>query len=196
MLEDLVVVSQAFQTLFTGLKLGHPENVAVVHPLVFLLRRAFYACGIIFLGRYGVMTLSLMQLMCVFQLCYSIEFKQWRSSLLNAQHLTNELLLYCILLLELCISAHEEMQFKSVLGTVLIWLIVFTFIFNLLICLYSSFSYLCLLQKRRNMRVKPTAIERKLVRQTTHILQRLSTIVKRHGSSKSPLQLPSANSAE
>ena len=75
MLEDLVTVKPEFKTLFSGLKLGHPENVAVVHPLVFLLRRIFFSIGIIFLGHYGVVTLSVLQLSCLFSLCYSIEYR-------------------------------------------------------------------------------------------------------------------------
>lgn len=185
-LEDLVTVNDAYKTLFSGLKLGHPENVAVVHPLVFLLRRGFYSVGIIYLGRYGVMTLSVMQIICLFQICYSLEYRQWRSSLLNFQHLANEVFLYCILLLELCISAHEEMGFKAVLGTALIWMIVLAFILNLLVCLCSAFAYFYLLQKRRHSRVKPTVIEQKLVRQTTILLTRLSTMVMRKNREQPP----------
>ena len=171
-----MTVKEEFKTLFSGLKLGHPENVAVVHPLVFLLRRIFFAIGIVYLGHYGVFTLSVLQIFCLFSLGYSLEYRQWNSTMLNFQHLANEGLLYIILSLELCISAHEEMEFKGKLGESLIWLVVLVFAFNLIICLYSSLDHLRLLWKRA---YKPKKLSKNRISSKETLLRSLTSLISR-----------------
>lgn len=39
-----------YKTLFLGLKLNHPHNVAIIHPILFILRRIFYSACIVFLA--------------------------------------------------------------------------------------------------------------------------------------------------
>ena len=46
-LESQVKVSVWHKTLFFGLRHNHPHNVAVVHPLAFVLRRLLFATLII-----------------------------------------------------------------------------------------------------------------------------------------------------
>ena len=40
----------SYRTLFYGLKRNHPHNVAIVHPIVFILRRILFAVIIVFLA--------------------------------------------------------------------------------------------------------------------------------------------------
>lgn len=47
-LADSVQSSRAYSTLFYGLKKNQPHNMAVLHPLVFVLRRVLYAAVILF----------------------------------------------------------------------------------------------------------------------------------------------------
>ena len=47
-LADKIELSSRYKTLFFGLKLDHPRNVAIWHPVLFLMRRAaFFALAIL-----------------------------------------------------------------------------------------------------------------------------------------------------
>ena len=48
-LEGRSVTSKRFSTLFTGLIRNSEHNIAVVYPMIFLLRRIAYATTIVFL---------------------------------------------------------------------------------------------------------------------------------------------------
>lgn len=48
-LESEVAVNPRFKTLFYGLKKNHPRHVAVVYPIMFLLRRVLFSVIILFL---------------------------------------------------------------------------------------------------------------------------------------------------
>ena len=68
----------------------HPENVAHLHPAVFLLRRALYALAIVCLHGNGVAAVCLLQLTCLAELCLSSTLAPWKDAVLNTQHLVNE----------------------------------------------------------------------------------------------------------
>ena len=40
---------RGYRTLFYGLKKNHPHNVAIVHPLLFLIRRIIYSIVIVYM---------------------------------------------------------------------------------------------------------------------------------------------------
>ena len=42
-------ISKRYRTLHYGLKRNHERNVAIVHPLMFILRRVIYALVIVFM---------------------------------------------------------------------------------------------------------------------------------------------------
>lgn len=60
-LQEKVKVNPAYMTLFYGLKKNHPHNMAIVHPLAFVIRRIVYALVILFFVRevafFGVLIL-------------------------------------------------------------------------------------------------------------------------------------------
>ena len=45
-LASSVNVSSAYQTLFYGLRRNHEHNMAVIHPISFVLRRVIFAIAI------------------------------------------------------------------------------------------------------------------------------------------------------
>jgi len=49
MMEKTVQVSPRTSTIFSGLKLNHQRNVAIVHPIMYLVRRLFLAITIVFM---------------------------------------------------------------------------------------------------------------------------------------------------
>ena len=75
-----------YRTLFYGLKKNHPHNVAVAHPLSFLLRRVLYSLVIVFMAAsklsvlYGCM---LLLLTCVWMLVLILMEGQWEESMIN-----------------------------------------------------------------------------------------------------------------
>ena len=82
-LEGQVSCNPRYETIFYGLKKNHPHNVALVHPMFFLLRRIIYAAIIIFLySRPFFASLALMVLSFGI-LGYVICEKQWEVSLIN-----------------------------------------------------------------------------------------------------------------
>ena len=66
LLSKIIPIKPYYATLFKGLKVGHPENVALVHPFVFILRRVFLAFAIIFMRNQGVLAVLILQAFALF----------------------------------------------------------------------------------------------------------------------------------
>jgi hypothetical protein len=96
-LETQVKVNRRYETLFYGLKKNHPHNCALIHPMAFLLRRIVYTMVIVFMFHkpfFGSMILLAISLSI---LGYVICESQWEDSLINQQHIVNEVALYICL---------------------------------------------------------------------------------------------------
>ena len=99
-LEDSVNVNPAYKTLFLGLKQNHEHNMAVVHPITYVLRRILYAVVIVFmqgenLTFFGAVS---MQITCIIMLCIVAMEKQFSERLINWQHFFNESVFYMVCL--------------------------------------------------------------------------------------------------
>ena len=81
-LESLVKVSQRYKTLFLGLKLNHPHSAAIVHPLVFLLRRIIYSAIALFCLTVPVVGAFILSFICVLMITYILVEQQWEDSLI------------------------------------------------------------------------------------------------------------------
>ena len=77
-IEDLIDPSPAYKTLFRGLKLGHPENVALVQPLLYMARRVFFAIAIVFMQNSGVTAVCLLLGLSTLSLCGLATLKPWK----------------------------------------------------------------------------------------------------------------------
>ena len=62
MLADMVILDPHFKTLFSGMKLNHPDNVATLTVIYFLARRLLYAIAIVGLADMGIVGASLLQM--------------------------------------------------------------------------------------------------------------------------------------
>ena len=72
-LAESVQVSNYYRTLFYGLKLNHEHNVAVVHPLAFVLRRILYAFVIVYMvGEMVILGALLMLMSCLAMLVFVV----------------------------------------------------------------------------------------------------------------------------
>ena len=47
---ELVQKQPRFKTIYYGLKLNHPRNVALIHPLMYTTRRITYALSVVLLA--------------------------------------------------------------------------------------------------------------------------------------------------
>lgn len=84
-------------TLFYGLKLNHPHNVAIVHPLSFVLRRVLFALLITSsTAESALFSATLLLLTCLFMMAIVCSEAPWVDSLINQQHFVNEVVLYVI----------------------------------------------------------------------------------------------------
>ena len=82
-LEGQVFCNPRYQTIFDGLKKNHPHNVALVHPMCFLLRRVIFAVIIIFLYNESFWATLTLMMLSLFILGYVICENQWEVTLVN-----------------------------------------------------------------------------------------------------------------
>ena len=76
-------INHCYKTLFEGLKLNHPRNVAVVHPLLFLVRRAIFACMIVFMPNVPVLTCATLMVTCLAMLLLTLMESMWVDKAVN-----------------------------------------------------------------------------------------------------------------
>lgn len=152
--ENRVKLSQKYATLHFGLKLNHERNVAVVHPLMFLLRRIIYAITIIFLAQETVFGVLVVMASCLIMLAYALTEWQWKEPLINCQHIGDEITIYIICLMLLLFSGFVESAMRNIVGWALIGLCVAYVVFNTIVSVCYSLRLLKLLVKRQIMLAK------------------------------------------
>lgn len=64
--------SQKYKTLHYGLKRNHERSVAVVHPLMYLIRRVTYALVIVFMDEIMVFGVLIVLVQCLLMLAYAL----------------------------------------------------------------------------------------------------------------------------
>ena len=99
-------------TLFYGLKLNHPHNIALVQPLSFVLRRVLFALLITnSTGESALFSAGVLQLTCLFMLAMVCSEVPWVDSLSNQQHFVNEVIIYlicaCLMILSGVVTSME-----------------------------------------------------------------------------------------
>ena len=82
-LADSVRQPARYKTLYYGLKLNHERNVAVVHPLMFMLRRIAYALLIVFMDQINIFNVLLFMLLTMVMLAYVLNEAQWKERSIN-----------------------------------------------------------------------------------------------------------------
>ena len=152
-LESMARPSKRYRTLFYGLKHNHPHSAAVVHPLIFLLRRIVYSAIVLFMIKLPMIGAYLLAMVCVGMLAYIIVEKQWEDSIISWQHLINEIALYLVLIAVVASSLPLSSGMVSPVGWYMIVLFLLTLIFNMVIIAYLAISHLRLLIKRHRHRL-------------------------------------------
>lgn len=132
-LESLTKPSQRYRTLFYGLKRNHPHSAAVMHPLMFLLRRILYSAIVIYFVSLPIVAVYVLIVACLIMLAYVIVEKQWEDSLISWQHIFNEVALYLVLLAVIGSTLPIFSEVVSPVGWFMITVFISILIFNLII---------------------------------------------------------------
>lgn len=83
-LQDMIEPKMAYMTLFYGLKRNQPHNMAIVHPLAFVLRRILYAFVVLFLvGSAAFFGALLLLVTCLVFMTFVAVENHWEDSLIN-----------------------------------------------------------------------------------------------------------------
>lgn len=137
--EDTVKPSQSHKTLYYGLKMNHERNVAVMHPLMFLLRRVIYALVIVFMDEIMVWGVFIVMACCLCMLAYALTEWQWKEKVINLQHIVNEVTIYILCVLLLLYSNYiQEGRMRHLLGYALIAVCFLFVTFNTVIIIAYS----------------------------------------------------------
>lgn len=143
-------VSRWSKILFDGFKLNHPRNVALIYPIIFLVRRLILALTLVFLQEWRHWGLFITMTTTWMTLTYIIIEHPWLDEELYMQHVANEICLYI-----LCVTSLFFCYLDSTLetrSTVAHWylgvFLVFTY-GNLMLTFAQAFKHLRLVLKRR-----------------------------------------------
>ena len=78
---ELIERPRRFKTLYLGLKLNHPRNVAIMHPLMFTIRRIIYAITIVWLPSIRLYGIWILLFSTLVMLCYALTEKPWHEDI-------------------------------------------------------------------------------------------------------------------
>ena len=148
-LSSEVECNPRYKTLFYGLKKNHPQNVAVLYPTLFLMRRVIYVVVILFLTQIPFMAVIIMMLTCLAMLALVFNSAQWEDSIINQQHVVNEIAFYLVLLQVVIFVGLSPAPFAATaLGWTLIGTLLVTIIYNIIVLIYCSLQYIKLASSR------------------------------------------------
>ena len=148
-----------YKTLFFGLKKNHPKNLALVYPMIYLLRRILFTLLILFGSELPFMSVVIMMLGCVAMLALVHSEQPWDETIINYQHIVNEVVFYLILLIVLVFCGLNPTSVSgSFLGWSLIAILFMTLTFNIIIICYLTIRRMKLIVLRWNNRYRARQI--------------------------------------
>ena len=168
-LEDKVKVSGRYSTLFSGLKLNTEHNTAITQPLLYLLRRVYYAFVIVFMCHMPQVALMTLMVFCVGMLAFTITEKPWKHDDAQKLAVTNEVILYVILVLTTAstsLSRPNSLE-SDVLGYSIIGMVTLAIHVNLVAMMAQAWHHTKLLYARRAyLRSQKAAMDLKIMPST------------------------------
>ena len=153
--------------------MNHPRNVAIVHPVMFTLRRIFYALSIVLIASVPLLGVWIMLFGTVIMLAYALSEWQWSDKLINIQHIFNETVTYLVCVYLLLFTNFVDAEMRVTLGYFLLGVFVCFLAFNVVIMLIMLCRKLirllrkCITKKRRH----------KLKQEATNILQSIKKLL-------------------
>ena len=125
-----------------------------MHPLMFVLRRIIYAITIIFMAQEMVFGVVIVMISCLITLAYALSEMQWKETIINYQHIGDEITIYIICVMLLLFSGFVDSAMRYNIGWALIGLCITYVVFNTIVSLYYSARLLILFCKRQAMLTK------------------------------------------
>lgn len=127
---EMIEKSEYSKTLYYGLKLNHPRNVALLHPLMFTIRRLVYTLSIMLLADYQLYGVWLLMLGTCIMLIFAVTEMPWRDPLMNNQYIFNEVTIYLMCIMLLLFNSFVPIETRIILGEVLIGIICTFLVYN------------------------------------------------------------------
>ena len=152
---DLIEKPIRYKTLYYGLKLNHARNVAVVHPLMYTLRRVIYALTIVLIATLPLIGVWIMLASTLIMLAYALLESQWKAGIINHQHVFNEIITYFVCLYLLLFTNLVSAETRVYLGYLLLGFFLCFIVYNtiiMLLCLCHAIKLLlrrCVTKSRR-----------------------------------------------
>ena len=153
-LADSVQEPERIKTLYYGLKRNHPRNVAVIHPLMFVVRRIVYAAMIVGMDQVPLFATHVFMFMTLVMLGFVLSEHQWKDRVINQQHIFNEIILYCLSVVMLTFTNFVSPLMRYIMGFVLITLVFVFVIYNAVIMLLFSCKFFILIIRKQYYRLK------------------------------------------
>lgn len=123
--------------------------MAVLYPTLFLMRRVLYVVVILFMTQIPFLAVALMMLTCLAMLALVFNSAQWEDSIINQQHVVNEIAFYLVLLhVIVFVGLSPAPAAATVLGWTLISTLLATIIYNIIVMIYCALMYLKLASRR------------------------------------------------
>lgn len=138
---DLVKNPIRYKTLYYGLKINHARNVAIVHPLMFTLRRVIYAFSIVLIATLPLLGVWVMLAGTLVMLAYVLTEWQWKARIINLQHVFNEITTYLVCIYLLMFTNFVNASMRVVLGYFLLGIFLCFIVYNaiiMLVCLCNN----------------------------------------------------------
>ena len=172
---DLVTKPARYKTIYLGLKLNHAHNVAIVHPLMFAIRRIIYALSIVLLPTASFSGIWIMLIGTLVMLGYATTEWQWNSRLITSQHIFNEITTYIVCLYLLMYSNFVSVDVRVGLGYSCLGLFMCFLVYNSIIMMWLFCINLRLFLKRmttyhRRMKLR-LEIQLMMMKVKAHIAQ-------------------------
>lgn len=98
-IEAEIKLNPRFATLCDGLKKNHAHAVALVYPMIYLLRRVLFTCLVLYMQQYAYTSIHILIATSLAMITFALTESPWEDRLIGFQHLTNEVALYLVLVL-------------------------------------------------------------------------------------------------
>ena len=113
-----------------------------------MIRRIIYALVIIFMDEIMIWGVIIVMTCCHIMLAYAFSEYQWQDTLINQQHIVDEITIYILCVLLLFFSNQVSSQMRVLLGYILIGIVFAYVIYNTIVILIYSLRIMWLYIKR------------------------------------------------
>lgn len=115
--------------------MNHPRNVAIVHPLMYTLRRILYALIVVFMFKAPLLGTWILLGTTLLMLMYVLVEMQWDWKVVSIQHIFNEFTMYFVCIHLLMFTNFVSGVTRVFFGYILIGIFVCFIIYNSILLL-------------------------------------------------------------